>query len=77
MEITTERLFIVICISLLLIISMLNLFISDCASKVALGILLLLLLSLLTLSSYVNMLFYLSNRLSLFFSISIYNFSLN
>ena len=38
MEITTERLFIITCISLLLIISMLNLFISDCTSKVALGI---------------------------------------
>jgi len=36
MEITTERLFVIVCIVILIIISMLNLFITDCQSKVAL-----------------------------------------
>ena len=36
MEITTERLFVVVCIVLLIVISMLNIFITDCESKVAL-----------------------------------------
>ena len=36
MEITSERLFVIVCIVLLIVISMLNLFITDCQSKVAL-----------------------------------------